>query len=95
MLSAAAKKDRGERVDLEAGMAKLFATETAQEAALEAMRIHGGYGYSPEFVVERLYRDAPVLVIGEGTNEIQRLLIARRLLERAEESDPGPEARGR
>ena len=94
MLSAAAKKDRGERVDLEAGMAKLFATETAQEAALEAMRIHGGYGYSPEFVVERLYRDAPVLVIGEGTNEIQRLLIARRLLERAEASDPGTEARG-
>jgi butyryl-CoA dehydrogenase len=94
MLSAAAKKDRGERVDLEAGMAKLFATETAQEAALEAMRIHGGYGYSPEFVVERLYRDAPVLVIGEGTNEIQRLLIARRLLERAEASDPRTEARG-
>ena len=65
-----------------------------QEAALEAMRIHGGYGYSPEFVVERLYRDAPVLVIGEGTNEIQRLVIARRLLERAEASDPGTEARG-
>jgi butyryl-CoA dehydrogenase len=94
LLSAAAKKDRGERVDLEAGMAKLFATETAQEAALEAMRIHGGYGYSPEFVVERLYRDAPVLVIGEGTNEIQRLLIARRLLERAEASDPRTETRG-
>ena len=73
---------RGERADLEAGMAKLFATETAQEVALEAMRIHGGYGYSQEFVVERIYRDAPVLILGEGSNEIQQLVIARRLLER-------------
>ena len=81
MLQAAEKKDRGERADLEAGMAKLFATETAEEVALEAMRIHGGYGYSQEFLVERLYRDAPVLIIGEGTNEIQQLVIARRLLE--------------
>jgi alkylation response protein AidB-like acyl-CoA dehydrogenase len=81
-LHAAARKDAGERVDLEAGMAKLFASETAQEVALDAMRIHGGYGYSPEFVVERLYRDAPLLIIGEGTNEIQQLVIARRLLER-------------
>src|SRR5919198_5829115 len=80
--SAAEKKDRGERCDLQAGMAKLFATETAQEVALEAMRIHGGAGYSQEFVVERLYRDAPLLILGEGSNEIQQLLIARRLLER-------------
>src|SRR5262245_30740844 len=82
MLQAAERKDSGERADLESGMAKLFATETAEEVALEAMRIHGGYGYSQEFVVERLYRDAPVLILGEGSNEIQQLLIARRLLER-------------
>ena len=63
-------------------MAKLFATEAAMENAAEAMRIHGGYGYSKEFIVERLYRDAPLLCIGEGTNEIQRLLIAKRLIER-------------
>jgi alkylation response protein AidB-like acyl-CoA dehydrogenase len=81
MLEASRKKDAGERADLEAGMAKLFATETAEEVALEAMRIHGGYGYSPEYPVERLYRDAPVLILGEGSNEIQQLLIARRLLE--------------
>lgn len=80
--AAAEAYDRGERVDYEAGMAKLFATESALENAIEAMRIHGGYGYSKEFLVERLYRDAPLLVIGEGTNEIQRLLIARRLIER-------------
>jgi alkylation response protein AidB-like acyl-CoA dehydrogenase len=82
MLDAARRKDSGERADLEAGMAKLFATEVAQEAVLEAMRIHGGYGYSQEYVVERLYRDAPLLILGEGTNEIQQLVIARRLLER-------------
>jgi len=82
MLQAAQKKDAGERADLEAGMAKLFATETAEEAALEAMRIHGGYGYSQEFVVERIYREAPLLILGEGSNEIQQLLIARRLLEK-------------
>jgi alkylation response protein AidB-like acyl-CoA dehydrogenase len=82
MLQAAERKDSGERADLESGMAKLFATETAEDVALEAMRIHGGYGYSQEFVVERLYRDAPVLILGEGSNEIQQLLIARRLLER-------------
>ncbi len=81
MLEAARKKDAGERADLEAGMAKLFATETAEEVALEAMRIHGGYGYSQEYPVERIYRDAPVLILGEGSNEIQQLLIARRLLE--------------
>jgi len=82
MIHAARKKDAGERADLEAGMAKLFATETATEVTLEAMRIHGGYGYSQEFGVERLFRDAPVLVLGEGSNEIQQLVIARRLLER-------------
>jgi len=82
MLDAARRKDSGERADLEAGMAKLFATEVAQECVLEAMRIHGGYGYSQEYVVERLYRDAPLLILGEGTNEIQQLVIARRLLER-------------
>jgi butyryl-CoA dehydrogenase len=81
-LRAAEQKSSGERADLEAGMAKLFATEVAQEVALDAMRIHGGYGYSQEFVVERLYRDAPVLILGEGSNEIQQLVIARRLLER-------------
>jgi alkylation response protein AidB-like acyl-CoA dehydrogenase len=81
-LQAAEKKSAGERADLEAGMAKLFATETAEEVALDAMRIHGGYGYSQEFVVERIYRDAPLLIIGEGSNEIQQLVIARRLLER-------------
>jgi alkylation response protein AidB-like acyl-CoA dehydrogenase len=82
MLQAARRKDAGERADLEAGMAKLFATEAAEEVALEAMRIHGGYGYSQEFLVERLYRDAPVLILGEGSNEIQQLVIARRLLEK-------------
>jgi alkylation response protein AidB-like acyl-CoA dehydrogenase len=81
-LQAAERKSAGDRADLEAGMAKLFATEVAEEVALEAMRIHGGYGYSQEFVVERLYRDAPVLILGEGSNEIQQLVIARRLLER-------------
>jgi alkylation response protein AidB-like acyl-CoA dehydrogenase len=79
---AAQALDRGERCDYEAGMAKLFATEAALENATEAMRIHGGYGYSKEFIVERLYRDAPLLCIGEGTNEIQRLLIAKRLIDR-------------
>jgi butyryl-CoA dehydrogenase len=82
MMQAAEKKDAGERADLESGMAKLFATETAEEVALEAMRIHGGYGYSTEFPVERIYRDAPVLILGEGSNEILQLLIARRLLEK-------------
>ena len=80
---AAAKKDAGqERVDLEVGMAKLFASEVCGEVAMEAMRIHGGYGYIKDFEVERYYRDAPLMIIGEGTNEIQQLLIARRLLER-------------
>jgi alkylation response protein AidB-like acyl-CoA dehydrogenase len=79
---AACIYDRGERCDMEAGMAKLFATEAAIECSLESMRIHGGYGYSKEFTVERLYRDAPLLVIGEGTNEMQRLIIARQLIQR-------------
>jgi alkylation response protein AidB-like acyl-CoA dehydrogenase len=80
--SAAAKKDRGERCDIEAGMAKLFATDTAAEVTLEAMRVMGGNGYSKDFTVERLYRDAPLVVIGGGTNELQRLIIAKGLLER-------------
>jgi alkylation response protein AidB-like acyl-CoA dehydrogenase len=67
---------------MEAGMAKYFATEAAVENALEAMRIHGGYGYSTEYPIERLYRDAPLLCIGEGTNEMQRIIIARQLIER-------------
>jgi alkylation response protein AidB-like acyl-CoA dehydrogenase len=79
---AAQAYDKGERCDMEAGMAKLFASEAALNASLEAMRIHGGYGYSKEFVVERLYRDAPLLAIGEGTNELQRIIIARQLIER-------------
>jgi alkylation response protein AidB-like acyl-CoA dehydrogenase len=74
--------DRGERCDMEAGMAKLFASEAAVENAMEAMRIHGGYGYSKEFHVERYYRDAPLMCIGEGTNEIQRIIIAKQLIER-------------
>jgi butyryl-CoA dehydrogenase len=81
--SAAERKAAGLRCDVEAGMAKLFASETAMELATEAMRIHGGVGYTTEFPVERLYRDAPLMVIGEGTNEIQRLVIARGLLARA------------
>lgn len=80
--SAARAYDRGERCDMEAGMAKYFATEAALENATEAMRIHGGYGYSKEYNVERLYRDAPLLTIGEGTNELQRIIIARQLIER-------------
>jgi alkylation response protein AidB-like acyl-CoA dehydrogenase len=79
---AAHAYDRGERCDMEAGMAKLFASEAAVSCSLESMRIHGGYGYSKEFTVERLYRDAPLLVIGEGTNELQRIIIARQLIER-------------
>jgi alkylation response protein AidB-like acyl-CoA dehydrogenase len=79
---AARAYDKGERCDMEAGMAKLFASEAAVNVSLEAMRIHGGYGYSKEFTVERLYRDAPLLVIGEGTNELQRIIIARQLIAR-------------
>ena len=79
---AAAKKDRGERCDLEAGMAKLFASEMCARVTLDAMRVHGGYGYIKELPLERYYRDAPLMIIGEGTNEIQKLVIARNLLKR-------------
>jgi alkylation response protein AidB-like acyl-CoA dehydrogenase len=81
--NAAERKAAGLRCDVEAGMAKLFASETALELSMESMRIHGGVGYTTEFPVERFYRDAPLMVIGEGTNEIQRLVIARGLLARA------------
>jgi alkylation response protein AidB-like acyl-CoA dehydrogenase len=79
---AARKYDAGDRADLEAGMAKLFASETAMEIALNAVRIHGGYGYSTEFDVERYFRDAPLMIVGEGTNEIQRNVITRGLISR-------------
>ena len=79
---AAEKKNRGERADLEAGMAKLFASEICAEVTLESMRIHGGYGYIKDYPVERYYRDAPLMIIGEGTNEIQRLIIAKEMLKR-------------
>jgi alkylation response protein AidB-like acyl-CoA dehydrogenase len=79
---AARAYDAGRRSDLEAGMAKLYATEAALENSLEAMRIHGAYGYSKEFNIERYYRDAPLLAIGEGTNELQRIIIARELVKR-------------
>ncbi|MPZ46747.1 MAG: acyl-CoA dehydrogenase [Betaproteobacteria bacterium] len=84
LLTAAAADayDHGARCDMEAGMAKLFATEAAVENSLEAMRIHGAYGYSKELDIERYYRDAPLLVIGEGTNELQRIIIARQLVQR-------------
>jgi isovaleryl-CoA dehydrogenase len=82
VLYAARRYDSGARADLEAGMAKLFASETAMEIALDAMRIHGGYGYSTEFDVERYFRDAPLMIVGEGTNEIQRNVIARQLIQR-------------
>ena len=80
--SAARAYDEGRRCDMEAGMAKLYASEAAISNSLEAMRIHGGYGYSKEFNVERFYRDAPLLAIGEGTNEMQRIIIAKQLVER-------------
>lgn len=81
-LFAAERYDSGERVDMEAGMAKLFASETAMEIALDAVRIHGGYGYSTEYDVERYFRDAPLMIVGEGTNEIQRNVIAAQLVKR-------------
>jgi alkylation response protein AidB-like acyl-CoA dehydrogenase len=80
---AASRIDDGVRADVEAGMAKYFASEAALSCSLESMRIHGGYGYSTEFDVERLYRDAPLMAIGEGTNDIQRMVIAKGLLSRA------------
>lgn len=79
---AAERYDSGERCDMEAGMAKLFSSEVAMEIALNAVRIHGGYGYSTEFDVERYFRDAPLMIVGEGTNEIQRNLIAAQLVAR-------------
>jgi alkylation response protein AidB-like acyl-CoA dehydrogenase len=82
MLSAAKKKSAGERSDLEAGMAKYFCSEMCHKIVTEALRVHGGYGYSAEYPIERLYRDAPFLLIGEGTSEIQKTIIARQLLER-------------
>jgi alkylation response protein AidB-like acyl-CoA dehydrogenase len=82
-LKAARMKDAGERSDLEAGMAKLFASEAAHANAEEALRIHGGYGYSKEYEIERIYRDAPLLLIGEGTSEIQKMVIGRKLLQRS------------
>jgi alkylation response protein AidB-like acyl-CoA dehydrogenase len=81
-LYAARRYDSGERSDMEAGMAKLFASEAAMEITLNAVRIHGGYGYSTEFDVERYFRDAPLMIVGEGTNEIQRNVIARQLIKR-------------
>ena len=81
---AAERYDRGQRCDMEAGMAKLFASEVAMEIALNAVRIHGGYGYSTEFDVERYFRDAPLMIVGEGTNEIQRNVIAGQLVARGQ-----------
>jgi alkylation response protein AidB-like acyl-CoA dehydrogenase len=82
ILYAAERFDAGERSDMEAGMAKLFASEVAMEVALNAVRIHGGYGYSTEYDVERYFRDAPLMIVGEGTNEIQRGVIAAQLVKR-------------
>jgi len=82
VLYAARRYDGGERSDMEAGMAKLFASETAMQIALDAVRVHGGYGYSTEFDAERYFRDAPLMIVGEGTNEIQRNVITRQLISR-------------
>jgi alkylation response protein AidB-like acyl-CoA dehydrogenase len=82
VMYAARRYESGQRADLEAGMAKLFASETAMKIALDAVRIHGGYGYSTEFDVERYFRDAPLMIVGEGTNEIQRNVIVRQLVKR-------------
>jgi alkylation response protein AidB-like acyl-CoA dehydrogenase len=81
MVAAARKKDSGQRNDLEAGMAKYLASEYCKEVVEDSFRIHGGYGYAKEYEIERLYREAPMLMIGEGTADIQRMIIARRLLE--------------
>ena len=80
---AAIKYDQKERCDLEAGQAKFFASESAVQNSLDAMRVFGGYSYSPEYEIERFYRDAPLLCIGEGTNEIQRMIIAKQMVSRA------------
>jgi alkylation response protein AidB-like acyl-CoA dehydrogenase len=81
MVSAAKTKDRGERNDLESGMAKYLASEYCADVVKESFIIHGGYGYSKEYEIERLYREAPMLLIGEGTSDIQKMIIGRRLLE--------------
>ena len=82
VLKAARLKDAGVRSEVEAGMAKLFASEVGKEVVEDSFRIHGGYGYSKEYEIERLYRDAPLLLIGEGTSEIQRMVIGRKLIEK-------------
>ncbi|HJZ24731.1 MAG TPA: acyl-CoA dehydrogenase family protein, partial [Streptosporangiaceae bacterium] len=82
MVMSARRKDEGGQSDLEAGMAKYLASEYGKEVVEDALRIHGGYGYSQEYEIERLYRDVPMLLIGEGTAEIQKMIIGRRLLER-------------
>ena len=87
VMYAAEKKDSGKRCDLEAGMAKLYASEICQQVALNSMRIHGGYGFIQDLPVERFYRDSPLMIIGEGTNEIQKLVIARNLLKDFSEGD--------
>ena len=83
VLQAAQKYDAKERCDLEAGQAKYFASEAAVQNSLDAMRVFGGYSYSPDYEVERFYRDAPLMCIGEGTNEIQRMIIAKQMVARA------------
>ena len=82
LLSAAEKFDSGERCDMEAGMAKLFCSETAMQITMDAVRVHGGYGYSTEYDVERYFRDAPLMIVGEGTNEILKGVIAKQLVKR-------------
>jgi hypothetical protein len=82
MVMAARKKDAGQRNDVEAGMAKYLASEYCKEVVEDSFRIHGGYGYSKEYEIERLYRDAPLLLVGEGTSEIQKLIVARGMLAR-------------
>ena len=81
MVRAARKKDSGQRNDLEAGMAKYLAAEYCKEVVEDSLRIHGGFGYTKEYEIERLYREAPMLLIGEGTAEIQKMIVGRRLLE--------------
>jgi alkylation response protein AidB-like acyl-CoA dehydrogenase len=94
VMYAARRYESGHRADMEAGMAKLFASEAAMKIALDAVRIHGGYGYSTEFDVERYFRDAPLMIVGEGTNEIQRNVIARQLVKRHPVARRGPSRRG-
>jgi alkylation response protein AidB-like acyl-CoA dehydrogenase len=96
VLLAAERLEAGERCDMEAGMAKLFASETAMQIALDAVRVHGGYGYSTEYDVERYFRDAPLMIVGEGTNEIQRNVIVSQLISRGGLGDvPGQRRSGR